>query len=67
MATPKSRVSHARTHKRKAQWLGELTEPSLTACPHCGETIQTYRACPSCGYYKGRQIVNVSKNEEVND
>ncbi|NLV82670.1 MAG: 50S ribosomal protein L32 [Synergistaceae bacterium] len=61
MATPKRRVSHSRTHKRKAQWLGALVEPALTICAHCGETIQTYRACPACGYYKGRQIIKISE------
>lgn len=57
MATPKRRVSHARTHNRKAHWLGALEAPALTTCSHCGETIQTYRACPACGYYRGRQVL----------
>ena len=65
MATPKRRVSHSRTNKRKAQWLGALEGPALTSCSHCGETIQTYRACPACGYYKGRQVAKMSgKTEE---
>ncbi|MCD8162743.1 MAG: 50S ribosomal protein L32 [Synergistaceae bacterium] len=63
MATPKRRVSHARTHNRKAHWLGELEAPSLTACKHCGEMIQTYRACPECGYYKGRQVVKIAEEK----
>lgn len=61
MATPKRRVSHSRTHNRKAQWLGALTGPSLTACTHCGEMIETYKACSACGYYKGRQVIKVSE------
>ena len=60
MATPKRRVSHARTHNRKAHWLGELNAPELTACKHCGEMIRTYCVCPACGYYKGRQVVKIA-------
>ncbi|MCF4113491.1 MULTISPECIES: 50S ribosomal protein L32 [Dethiosulfovibrio] len=65
MATPKSRVSHRRTHNRKAQWLGRLETPGLTACPHCGETIQNYHACPECGYYRGRKAIEVAADKEA--
>lgn len=64
MATPKRRVSHSRTHNRKAKWLGALSEPSLTTCKHCGEVIRTYSACSACGQYRGRQIIKVSEQGE---
>ena len=59
MATPKRKTSHARTAQRKAQWLGSLSAPSTMNCAHCGEVALSYRACPACGYYKGRQIVKI--------
>ena len=61
MATPKRKTSHARTAQRKAQWLGALSAPSTTRCPHCGETTLGYRACPSCGFYKKRPILKVKE------
>jgi large subunit ribosomal protein L32 len=64
MATPKRKVSHAATASRKAQWLGSLKSPSTTTCPHCGEAIMTYRACPACGYYRGRKAVNITEEQE---
>ena len=64
MATPKSRVSHARTHKRKSEWIGPLTAPEVTTCPHCGEVIQNYRACGECGFYRGRQVVKTASEEK---
>ncbi len=67
MATPKRRVSHARTHNRKAHWLGALSAPGLVGCGHCGEMIMTYRACPACGYYKGRKVLDVSEEEKGTD
>ncbi|HOU33262.1 MAG TPA: 50S ribosomal protein L32 [Synergistaceae bacterium] len=57
MAVPKRRVSHRKTAHRKAAWLRALSAPALTSCPHCGEKIQAYRACPACGYYRGRKAV----------
>ena len=63
MATPKRKTSHARTAQRKAQWLGALRAPVTRSCPKCGETIQMHRACPACGYYRGRKIVSVEEEE----
>ncbi|MDR1978439.1 MAG: 50S ribosomal protein L32 [Synergistaceae bacterium] len=61
MATPKRKTSHARTAQRKAQWLGALSAPSTTKCPHCGEVVVSHRACSSCGFYKGRQVIEVKE------
>ena len=56
MAVPKRRVSHARTHNRKAHWLGDLSMPSTGTCPHCGEPVLSYRACRACGHYRGSKV-----------
>jgi ribosomal protein L32 len=64
MATPKRRVSHARTHNRKAKFIGALSAPAVATCPHCGEPVQTYRACGACGYYKGRKVLKIAAEEE---
>ena len=63
MATPKRKTSHARTAQRKAKWLGALKTPMIKTCPHCGEVMQLHHACPSCGYYKGRQVVKIKTEE----
>lgn len=31
----------------------------LVACPQCGKAVRTHQACRACGYYKGREVVNV--------
>ncbi len=63
MATPKRKTSHARTAARKAHWLGVLRAPGTANCAHCGEAIVSHRACPSCGYYRGRSIVKIEDAE----
>ncbi|MBQ7151528.1 MAG: 50S ribosomal protein L32 [Synergistaceae bacterium] len=65
MATPKRKVSHARTAQRKANWLSALSAPMTKTCPKCGEVTLAHHACPNCGTYKGRQVVKVKGEEEA--
>ena len=59
MAVPKRKVSKARRDKRRSShW--KLSVPGVVACPHCGEARLPHRACKACGYYNGRQVVEVA-------
>ena len=33
--------------------------PKLNVCPECGTKTPSHIACPSCGFYRGRQVLNV--------
>ena len=33
-----------------------MASPALGKCPNCHEMKQPHRACPHCGYYKGRPV-----------
>lgn len=55
MALPKRRHSNSRTGKRRAH--DALTPPGVVVCPNCRELKLPHRACPFCGYYRGRQVV----------
>ncbi len=57
MAVPKNKVSKARRDKRRANW--KLTAPNLVECPQCHELIMPHRVCPSCGQYKGKEVIKV--------
>ena len=57
MAVPKNKVSKARRDKRRANW--KLTEPNLVECPQCHELKLPHRVCPSCGQYKGKEVIKV--------
>jgi large subunit ribosomal protein L32 len=59
MAVPKRRHSTTRRDKRRSH--DSITLPNPVACPQCGEAKMSHRVCPSCGTYKGRQVV---KTEE---
>ena len=58
MANPKRRHSKARRDKRRAN--DGLKPPGLSLCPECKEPRLPHRVCPHCGYYRGRQVVEVS-------
>ena len=45
-----------RTRKASHAWRA----PGLNKCTQCGSTVPGHVACPSCGYYKGRQVLTIS-------
>jgi large subunit ribosomal protein L32 len=57
MALPKRKISKARRDKRRSHHA--MKPVQTTDCPNCGAPRQPHRACPSCGYYKGTQVVDV--------
>jgi large subunit ribosomal protein L32 len=57
MGVPKRRVSRARQGERRAHLALRL--PTLEECPHCHEPKQPHHACPNCGYYGGRQAIEL--------
>jgi large subunit ribosomal protein L32 len=59
MGLPKRRVSKSRRDKRRTG--KRLTAPSLSTCADCGEPAMPHRACPSCGSYRGRQVVKTDE------
>jgi len=58
MGVPKRRMSKMRLRTRKAA--NRAKAPQLAACAQCGAKVRPHRVCPSCGYYKGRQVVSVT-------
>ena len=46
-----------RIRQRKGQV--KATVAQVQACPNCGAAQQTHRVCPSCGMYRGRQVLTV--------
>ena len=62
MANPKKRHTSTRRDKRRTHWKLELK--ALTRCEHCHEPRIAHRVCPNCGYYKGRQVFEVTQKEK---
>ena len=62
MAVPKGKVSRQRRDKRRSS-VWKLTAPQLVACPNCGELVMPHRACPACGQYNGRTVINAEESK----
>jgi large subunit ribosomal protein L32 len=57
MAVPKRKKSKSKTRMRRA--VKKVRMRTVKACPQCGAPQEPHRVCPSCGYYRGRQVVSV--------
>jgi len=59
MPNPKRRHSKARRDRRRTH--DALATPAQSTCPSCGEAKLPHRACPHCGHYRDRQVVEVDE------
>lgn len=59
MALPKHKLSKSRRDRRRAHQ--KIGAPNLTRCPQCGEARPPHHACPSCGTYKGRTVIETKE------
>ncbi|HEV2689756.1 MAG TPA: 50S ribosomal protein L32 [Bryobacteraceae bacterium] len=59
MPNPKRRHSKERTSTRRAH--DSLKAPAQSECPNCHEPKMPHRACPHCGNYKGRAVIEVGE------
>ena len=58
MAVPKKKTSKSKSRSRRAQaW--RLEEPPRSVCPRCQVSKLPHVVCPNCGWYHGRQAIEV--------
>lgn len=57
---PKQKISRGRRDRRRAHH--SLKAKNLVQCSNCGDMRLPHRVCPNCGFYKGREVVEVEKD-----
>lgn len=62
MAVPKQRHTKSRRNRRRMHIFAKT--PSLTKCKKCGKFVLPHTICWNCGFYKGKEVVNVLKKLE---
>lgn len=58
---PKRKTSRGRQHRRRSHLA--LSRPKLVPCPQCHEPRLPHHICPSCGNYKGSEVVKQKREE----
>jgi large subunit ribosomal protein L32 len=48
-----------RRDRRRAANSNLRTAVQVISCAKCKEPVLPHRACPACGYYKGREVIAV--------
>ena len=55
---PKRKLSKGRRDRRRAH--DAIGVPQLAECSNCHQPVLPHRACPHCGFYRGRQVLDVA-------
>ncbi len=62
MAHPKRKHSHSRS--RKSRTHQKLSKPVLVECSECHKNKPAHMVCPFCGYYGGKEVVKIEREEK---
>lgn len=62
MAVPKQRKTTSRQGNRRSHH--GLEKKHLGTCSNCGKKKLPHRVCSFCGYYKGKQVIDVMSGLE---
>ena len=62
MAVPFRRTSKTKKRMRRTHLKKEA--PTVSICPNCGAPLKPHRVCTVCGYYKNKEAIVVSEEEE---
>ncbi|MFN3741910.1 MAG: 50S ribosomal protein L32 [Anaerolineales bacterium] len=59
---PKRKLSKGRRNRRRAH--DALQAANLVFCSQCGSMRLPHRVCPNCGYYEGRQVIEIKEKKK---
>jgi large subunit ribosomal protein L32 len=62
VALPKRRHSKTRGRKRRTHW--KVAKTILAPCPNCKSPKPSHIVCKVCGYYDGKQVIEVKVKEK---
>jgi large subunit ribosomal protein L32 len=57
MPVPKRKTPRSRSRSRRSQWKAKAT--TFSSCPQCRQPKLPHVVCKYCGYYAGRQVIEV--------
>ena len=57
MAVPRHKHTRSSVGQRRMHIF--IAPPTLTTCQKCKKTVKPHTICQYCGYYKGREFINI--------
>jgi len=58
LAVPKRKTSRAKRDSRRANH-NKIKSSTICVCPQCHQSKLPHHVCPECGYYDGKQVLEV--------
>ncbi len=59
MSVPKQHHTKGRRDRRRIRF--KIESKNLVVCSHCKKMIKSHEICSYCGYYKGKEEVDMAK------
>ena len=61
MSVPKQHHTKGRRDRRRVRF--EIDPKKLVTCSHCKKAVMQHMTCPYCGFYKGKEVVDMGKKK----
>ncbi len=62
---PKRKHSKGRRDRRRAH--DALTPVNTVACSNCGSMRLPHTVCAKCGFYNGREVIQIKKEKKASE
>lgn len=56
-------MRHTRSHTKNRRSHHALKAANLAVCSHCGKEHRPHHMCLNCGYYNGRQVMDLAADK----
>ena len=61
------RMRHTRSHTKNRRSHHALKAPALAVCANCGASHRPHHMCLECGFYKGRQVMDLAAKKQARE
>lgn len=58
------RMRHTKSHTKNRRSHHALKSTNFAKCANCQALKRRHNVCPSCGFYRGKKVLDLIKKEE---
>lgn len=60
-------MRHTRAHTKNRRSHHALKAPAIAVCKNCGANHRPHHMCLECGFYNGRQVMDLAAKKEARE